>query len=335
MTILPLALTMGEPAGIGGDITLKAWLHRQEENLPPFFVVDDPRRLEKLARDTSINTPIVTIQAPEEAIAAFASGLPVLALKEKVEAVPGKPSPQTAQSVIASIERCVEFVHKRKALALVTNPIQKQNLYEGGFVHPGHTEFLAALAGNVDVGMMLIIPGLRVVPTTVHIPLRRALELLSADRIVYAARLTVETLKQRFGIEAPRLAIAGINPHAGEGGTIGTEEIEIIIPAIEALRAEGIDVSGPWPPDTMFTAHALHRYDAAICHYHDQALIPVKTLDVDHGVNLTMGLPFIRTSPDHGTALDIAGKGIASPSSLIAAIKLAEALGNRQNNKSY
>ena len=230
-------------------------------------------------------------------------------------------------AVIASLERGYALVAAGEAAALVTNPIQKSTLYAAGFSHPGHTEFLAALAGiSTPPVMMLVVEGLRVVPVTVHQSLRIALDALTIEAIVTKARIAAEDLRRRFGIREPRLAVAGVNPHAGEDGTLGREEIEIVGPAIALLRARGWQVEGPLSPDTMFHAAARATYDVAICHYHDQALIPLKTLDYDHGVNVTLGLPITRTSPDHGTALDIAGTGKANPASLIAALKLAARL---------
>jgi 4-hydroxythreonine-4-phosphate dehydrogenase len=233
--------------------------------------------------------------------------------------------------VLDSIARAVAFVRAGEAAAVVTGSIHKKTLYEAGFAHPGHTEYLADLAGGgAQPVMMLVGAGLRVVPVTIHMPLRAALDSLSTASIVATGRIVARALLQDFGIAAPRLAVAGLNPHAGEEGALGREDIEIVAPAVAALRAAGIDAAGPLPPDTMFHDAARARYDAALCMYHDQALIPLKTLAFDTGVNVTLGLPFVRTSPDHGTALNIAGKGIASPASLVAAIKLADALGRRR-----
>jgi 4-hydroxythreonine-4-phosphate dehydrogenase len=321
----PLCLTMGEPAGIGGEIAIKAWLERSRQPVAPFFLIDDPERLRALARLIGLDLPIVEITAPREAL--FTQGLPVLPIGTRILATPGQPDTVNAAAVIASITRAHALVTAGKASAMVTNPIQKSTLYAAGFSHPGHTEFLAALAGIATPPvMMLVIEGLRVVPVTVHQSLRDALDSLSTEAIVTKARIAGEALRSRFGIAQPRLAIAGVNPHAGEEGTLGREEIEIVMPAIAALRAEGWAVEGPKSPDAMFHPRARAAYDVAICHYHDQALIPLKTIDYDHGVNVTLGLDFIRTSPDHGTALDIAGAGTASPDSLIAALNLAAQL---------
>jgi 4-hydroxythreonine-4-phosphate dehydrogenase len=254
----------------------------------------------------------------------FRDALPVLPVRLAVPARPGQPDAKNAAAVVASIERATDLAVRGLAGAVVTNPINKAALYDAGFAYPGHTEFLAALTGAVGKQiMMLVSPALRVVPVTVHASLRRSIEMITSERIVAAARTTEAALRLEFGIATPRLAIAGLNPHAGEQGALGDEETTIIGPAIDELRSDGMDVSGPWPPDTMFTGSARARYDVAICMYHDQALIPLKTLDMTHGVNVTLGLPIVRTSPDHGTALDIAGMGKADARSMIAAVKMA------------
>jgi len=326
----PIALTIGEPAGIGGEIALKAWLARREARLPPFFVLDDPMRLTQIAATLGLRVPIETIAAPEEAVAACSHALPVLPIALPKPAVPGKPDAGNATAVIGAIAKAADFVMRNRAEAMVTNPIQKETLYAAGFSHPGHTEYLAALAGGMTPVMMLVCPGLRVVPVIVHQPLAQSIAQLRTETIVSAGRITANALKRDFGISRPRLAVAGLNPHAGENGTIGREEIDIIAPAVDALRSLGVDATGPAPADTLFHAAARQRYDAALCMYHDQALIPLKTIDFDRGVNVTLGLPFIRTSPDHGTACDIAGKGVANPASLIAAIELAGELAKRR-----
>jgi 4-hydroxythreonine-4-phosphate dehydrogenase len=324
-----LALTMGEPAGIGGEIALSAWLARHETGIPPFFAIDDPERLRRLAARLGWPVP-VQIATPETAERIFGAALPVLPLALARPPAPGTPDPANAAAVIASITQGARLAQAGRAAALVTNPIQKETLYTAGFAHPGHTEYLAEL-GGAPVAMMLVCPGLRVVPVTIHQALRAAMEALTAERIVAAGRIAAAGLRRDFGIARPRLAVAGLNPHAGEGGALGREEIEIIAPAIAALRADGIAVTGPFPADTMFHAAARQRYDAALCMYHDQALIPLKTIDFEHGVNVTLGLPFIRTSPDHGTALDIAGRGTASPASLVAALRLAGDMARTHN----
>jgi 4-hydroxythreonine-4-phosphate dehydrogenase len=326
----PLALTMGEPAGIGGEITLAAW-RRRAEGVPPFFLLDAPERLAALAGALGWSVPITAIAAPEEADAAFADHLPVLpiALPRPVRA--GHGDAGNAGAVIAAIDAAVAFARAGRAAAIVTNPINKQILYSAGFKHPGHTEYLAELAGGgAQPVMMLACPGLRVVPVTIHLPLREAVAALTTDAIISTGRITAAGLRRDFAIARPILAVAGLNPHAGESGALGREEIDIIAPAIAALQGEGIAAEGPFPADTLFHEAARRRYDAVLCMYHDQALIPLKTIDFDSGVNVTLGLPFIRTSPDHGTAFDIAGTGRANPTSLIAALKLAGEMAARR-----
>jgi len=316
---------MGEPAGIGAEIALKAWLARPA--LPVFFLIDDPQRLERLARRLGWPVPVIEIESPAEAAAVFTRALPVLRETLAADVVPGRLDPRNAPAVLSAIRRAAALALQGQVGAIVTNPINKAALYEAGFAHPGHTEFLAELAGgNPTPVMMLIGGGLRVVPVTIHISLRQALQELGTPKIVEIARIAAAGLRGDFGIDRPRLAVAGLNPHAGEGGALGREEIEIIAPAIEQLRADGIDVAGPLPADTLFHAGARTRYDAAVCMYHDQALIPLKTLDFERGVNVTLGLPFVRTSPDHGTALGIAGTGTANEASLVAAIGVADAM---------
>ncbi|GAB4391947.1 MAG: 4-hydroxythreonine-4-phosphate dehydrogenase PdxA [Kiloniellaceae bacterium] len=320
----PLAVTMGEPAGIGGEITLSAWLRRREERLPPFFVLDDPQRLAALARHLDLPVPVTAIDAPAEAPGAFTEALPVLALPQSVACAPGQLNAANAPAVLEAIRRAVALTLEGAAAAVVTNPIHKQILMEAGFRHPGHTEFLAELAASTQPPvMMLACPELRVVPVTVHMPLREVPAALTTEKIFQAGRITAEALHRRFAIAAPRLAVAGLNPHAGEGGQLGTEDDALIRPAVERLRGAGIAAFGPAPADTLFHAAARRGYDAALCMYHDQALIPIKTIDFDGGVNVTLGLPIVRTSPDHGTALDIAGQGKASATSLVAALRLA------------
>ncbi len=327
----PLLLTQGDPAGIGPELSLRAWLQRDEQSLPPFAIVSDPAHLGRIARAHGWNVPITTVEPPQiETV--FPQAFPVIPLGATVSAQPGRPDATYAPSVIESIETAVQLVKAGSACALVTNPIAKHVLYDAGFQHPGHTEFLAALAseGSSEAYhpvMMLWSELLAVVPVTVHIALSEVPSALTTDLIVLTGRIVARELKSRFGIARPRLALAGLNPHAGESGAMGTEDGTVIAPAIEILRQEGIEVAGPLPADTMFHARARSRYDAALAMYHDQALIPIKTIAFDEAVNVTLGLPFVRTSPDHGTAFDIAGKGIARPDSLIAAIKLAARLG--------
>jgi 4-hydroxythreonine-4-phosphate dehydrogenase len=324
----PLAMTMGDPAGIGLELALAAW-RASEAGSPRFFIFAPPKLLSETARRLGFEAPIIET-SPADVARIFAKGLPVVPLENPVEAEPGRPDPRNAGATIESISRAVRAVRDGAARAVVTNPIAKAVLYDAGFRFPGHTEFLGELAkawGDPGFPVMMIwSETLAVVPITIHIPLAQAPKALSADLIIKTARVAARDLRLRFGLASPRLAFAGLNPHAGEGGAIGREEAAIIAPAIAALRAEGIDAVGPLPADTMFHAAARARYDAALTMYHDQGLIPVKTLAFDEGVNVTLGLPFVRTSPDHGTAFDIAGKGLANPASLIAALKLADRL---------
>ena len=327
---LPLAVTLGEPAGIGGDIVLKAWLEHRNE-LPPFYLIGDPDHLASLARHLRWQVPVCPINAPARAPAVFTTALPVFPIGRIIHARPGSPDPADAPAILGAIQIGVRDVRSGRAAALVTNPIHKESLYRAGFHHPGHTEYLAELAEADEAPiMMLVCPGLRVVPVTIHVALRQAIESLSTAGIVHAGRVTDSALRQDFGLTAPVLAVAGLNPHAGEAGSLGREEIEIIEPAIAELRATGIDARGPLSPDTMFHAEARGGYDAALCMYHDQALIPLKAIDFLGGVNVTLGLPFVRTSPDHGTAFAIAGRGIARPDSLIAALRLATEMAARR-----
>lgn len=322
----PLALTIGEPAGIGADIAIAAWLQRKNAGLPPFYLIGDEDFIAARARHLGIPIALASVQA-EDAVAAFAEALPVVASGIRATAKPGIPDPTSAPAAIAAIRHAVKDVTEGRAAAVVTNPIAKSVLYDAGFRHPGHTEFLAELAAvhgeTLLPVMMLWSPMLAVVPVTIHLSLRDAIDRLSADLIVATARIVAKDMQTYFGLSKPRLAFAGLNPHAGEGGSLGKEDQAIVAVAVEKLRGEGIDARGPLPADTMFHAAARKTYDCAVCMYHDQALIPIKTIAFDDGVNVTLGLPFIRTSPDHGTAFDIAGTGKANPASLIAALKLA------------
>jgi 4-hydroxythreonine-4-phosphate dehydrogenase len=324
----PLAMTMGDPAGVGPELALNAWLRRATGDAP-FFVLALPAHLAALAQRLGFDAPLVETEAGRAA-SVFDKGLPVVPLDSPVETESGRPDARNAAATIESIARAVEAVRSGAARAVVTNPIAKAVLYEAGFRFPGHTEYLGELAlawgAPAFPVMMIWSAALAVVPVTIHIALADAPKALSAELIVETARVVDRDLRGRFGLARPRLALAGLNPHAGEGGAMGREEITIIAPAVESLRREGIDAIGPLPADTMFHAKARARYDVALTMYHDQGLIPVKTLAFDEGVNVTLGLPFVRTSPDHGTAFDIAGKGIANPSSLIAALKLADRL---------
>ncbi|MGY4236227.1 4-hydroxythreonine-4-phosphate dehydrogenase [Bradyrhizobium sp. USDA 4449] len=326
----PLALTLGEPAGIGPDITIAAWLRRRELSLPAFYLLGDEALIAHRAKTLGLTVGAdiaIAAVSPEEAVSAFADALPVVATGERASAVPGKPDASSAPAALASIRRAVSDVREGRASAVVTNPIAKSVLYRAGFRHPGHTEFLAELASTdgrePQPVMMLWSPRLAVVPVTIHVSLRDALAQLTSDLIVSTVRIVATELTFRFGIARPRIAISGLNPHAGEDGSLGREEQTVIAPALEVLRNDGIDARGPLPADTMFHEAARNSYDCAVCMYHDQALIPIKTVAFDDAVNVTLGLPFIRTSPDHGTAFDIAGTGKANPASLIAALKLA------------
>jgi 4-hydroxythreonine-4-phosphate dehydrogenase len=325
--MLPLALTQGDPSGIGPELALEAYAARKELALPPFFILADPAHLARVADALALDIAIEAT-TPAQANDVFARALPVVPLGLEVRGVPGDPDPRDARATILSIERAVGCVAKGEARALVTNPIAKSVLYQAGFAHPGHTEFLGELArchygGEHRAVMMLWSEELAVVPVTIHVALADVSRLLTRALLVDTGVIVARDLAQRFGLARPRLAFAGLNPHAGEGGAMGREEIDVIAPAIEELRARGIDASGPHPADTLFHAAARARYDVALCPTHDQALIPIKTLAFDRGVNVTLGLPFVRTSPDHGTAFDIAGKGVADASSLIEAIRLA------------
>ena len=321
-----LAVALGDPAGIGPEIIAKAWERRAELNLPPFFVVG---HLESIA--AVWQGPALAISGPEEAPSAFGAALPVIRVSGSNQVVPGQPDVEGAHAAFDALEMAVGLTRSGAAAALVTGPVSKAQLYSVGFTHAGQTEFVAERCGvsAEHVAMMLVGPTLRTVPITVHMALADVPSALSIERIVTKGRATARGLQRQFGIANPRIAVAGLNPHAGEGGSMGREEIDLIVPAIERLREEGIDVSGPWPPDTMFHAGARSQYDAALCMYHDQALVPLKTLHFDEGVNMTLGLPIVRTAPDHGTAFDIAGKGIANPGAMVAAIRTAAACAGR------
>lgn len=312
----PIALSVGEPAGIGPEIAARAWTALGEDL--PFFVIGD------LAHLAGHGAPLVEVSDPADVARACNDGLPVLPHAFAAPALPGQPDPANAQGVIDVIARGVDLVMRGEASALTTGPIHKKALKDGaGFAFPGHTEYLAHLAGVERVVMMLACPELRVVPVTIHVALAEVPSVLTAELLRDTIRILESALRHDFGIAAPRIAVAGLNPHAGESGAMGMEEIEMISPVLQGLRAEGMDIVGPSSADTMFHASARARYDAAVAMYHDQALIPIKTIDFASGVNVTLGLPFIRTSPDHGTAFDIAGKGVADATSLIAALMMA------------
>jgi 4-hydroxythreonine-4-phosphate dehydrogenase len=323
--MLPLALTLGEPAGIGPDLTLKLWLERKARRLPPFAFLADPAFVTARAKLLKLDVPVAECTI-EEAAKTFDTALPLVAPEAKATASPGKPDNTSATAARTSIDLAVKFVQQGKASAVVTNPIAKHVMQAGGFSFPGHTEYLAHLSGAPRPVMLIWSEELAVIPITIHMPLRDVPNVLSTELIVESARIAATDYRTRFGIQNPRLAICGLNPHAGEEGTIGREEIEIIAPAIRALRDEGIEASGPHPADSLFHEHARKYYDVALGMYHDQVLAPVKALAFDRAVNVTLGLPFVRTSPDHGTAFDLAGSGTANPSSLEAALKLAAKL---------
>jgi 4-hydroxythreonine-4-phosphate dehydrogenase len=333
-SILPLALTQGDPSGIGPELTLKAWLKTHDKpDAPPFLAVANPDLLAAIERDLDLKVPIKIVAGAEAALV-FRHALPVYALNNSVAGKPGAPDVRDAAGTIASIETCVRLIRAGEASAIVTNPIAKELFYRASFRLPGHTDFLAELAeryfGQCARAVMLIwSPQFAVVPATIHVPLARVPALLTRQLLVETGLIVAEGLASRFGIKKPRLAYTGLNPHAGEGGTMGREEIEVIAPALADLAAAGVAVSGPHAADTLFRPSARKSYDAVVAMYHDQALLPVKTVAFERAVNVTLGLPLIRTSPDHGTAFDIAGKGIADPASLIAALGLAGKLARR------
>ncbi|MBZ9974919.1 4-hydroxythreonine-4-phosphate dehydrogenase PdxA [Mesorhizobium sp. BR-1-1-10] len=325
-----LALSVGDPSGIGPEIAIAAFLARDAVGLPPFYLLADPAVVTARARHLGVLLPVEEV-TPVQAIEVFGHALPIVPLTARFIDSPGRPDPANAAGTVEAIDRAVAACLAGEAAAVVTCPIAKKPLYDAGFLFPGHTEYLAHLAARhsgVEAMpvMMLAGPDLRTVPITIHIALAEVPKVLSTELIVATARITAADLASRFGIARPRLAIAGLNPHAGEGGSMGTEDEHIVRPAVDILRAEGIDAFGPLPADTLFHARARAGYDAALCMYHDQALIPAKALAFDEAVNVTLGLPFVRTSPDHGTAFDIAGKRIARPDSLVAALKLARKL---------
>ena len=334
MTALPLALSIGDPSGIGPEIALAAWARRGADTVPAFYLRGDPALGAARAAGLGLAGALAET-TPEEATAAFVTALPVVPLQNRLVDSPGRLRAENAAATVEAIERGVADIRSGRAAAIVTLPIAKKPLYEAGFAHPGHTEFLAELAtrhwgGTHRAVMMIAGPDLRTVPVTIHVALAQVPALLTRDLIVETAAIVARDLASRFGLEKPRLAVAGLNPHAGEGGAMGSEDEAVVRPAVERLRAMGIAASGPLPADTMFHARARTGYDAAICMYHDQALIPAKTLAFDEAVNVTLGLPFIRTSPDHGTAFDIAGKGTAKPDSLIAALRMACAMADAE-----
>lgn len=321
-----LALTAGDPAGIGLDITIKAWSERRQRRIPPFVAYADHDSLRERASLLGVALASEAVDTPADASAMFERALPVVNVPLVEACVAGRPDSANGHAVIRSIEAAARAVIDGRAAALVTNPIAKHVLYDAGFTHPGHTEFLAELADRYGGGgpytsvMMLAADELRVVPLTIHVPLSAVPALITVAHITRTARTLVEALERDYGIGRPRIAVAGLNPHAGENGSIGREDTDVIAPAVASLAAAGMSITGPHSADTLFHAEARARYDAVIAMYHDQALIPLKTLAFDRGVNITLGLPFVRTSPDHGTAFDIAGTGKASCESLITAL---------------
>ncbi|MEP1586515.1 MAG: 4-hydroxythreonine-4-phosphate dehydrogenase PdxA [Tateyamaria sp.] len=321
MTKAPVAICCGEPAGVGPEVAAKAWASLRHD--VTMLWIGDPRHLPD-------GTPQVGIDDPAQAASVCPDALPVLRHDFAAPATLGTATLTNAQGVVDVIARAVELAHNGAVSAICTAPIHKKVLIDGaGFAYPGHTEYLEALTHAPRAVMMLASDALRVVPTTIHIAIADVPRILTPDLLRHTIEITAQGLRDQFGITTPRIAVAGLNPHAGEGGAMGQEELAWIAPLIAEIRAEGIEVSGPWPADTLFHAAARATYDAAVCMYHDQALIPIKTLDFDRGVNVTLGLPIIRTSPDHGTAFDIAGQGIANPTSMIEAIKLAAAMADR------
>ncbi|HTH35256.1 MAG TPA: 4-hydroxythreonine-4-phosphate dehydrogenase PdxA [Xanthobacteraceae bacterium] len=333
--VQPLALTLGEPAGIGPDLALDVWRRRAELNVPPFYLVGTVDFLRRRAARLGLDIPITAV-TPRSAAAAFAGALPVVAIDVAVSAEPGRPDRSSAPAAVASIRRAVADVMAGEAAAVVTNPVAKNVLYHWGFAEPGHTEFLAKLVQEstgrtLQPVMLLWSPVLAVVPVTIHLPLKEIFNQLTTGLVIETGRIVARDLAARFGLNRPRLAITGLNPHAGEEGTLGEEDGSIVAPAVARLIADGIDARGPLSADSLFHAQARATYDAALCMYHDQALIPIKTLAFDHAVNVTLGLPFVRTSPDHGTAFDIAGTGRADLKSLVAALRLAARLAKAES----
>ena len=326
-TTAPLAIPMGDPAGIGPEIIAKSWAVRTLRSLSPFAMVGDAKALAGVW-----NGPVEVIDSVDAASAVFDRALPVLDVADAGAITPGTPDIHGARAALHALEHAIALVRSGAARALVTGPVSKAQLYGIGFNHPGQTEFVAERCGVAadDAVMMLAGPTLRVVPITAHVPLAQVSSLLSVELIVAKGRATAQGLTRDFGIAAPRLAFAGFNPHAGESGAIGREEIDLIAPAIARLRSEGIDATGPFAADTLFHARARAGYDAVLCCYHDQALVPIKTLHFDEGVNITLGLPIVRTSPDHGTAFGIAGRDQAHPGAMIAAIAMAGQAADRR-----
>lgn len=337
MNTAPIAVSIGEPAGIGPDIILSGWLKRKSASLPPFVVVGDRAVLEARASQMGLGLEMKIGTVSVDDLNSLNQGiLPVLQLPNRMKASAGSHHPEDASGVIEAISLGVDLVLDKKASALVTCPINKKALYDAGFSHPGHTEYLAELCGRGKVikpVMMLTGPDLRTIPVTIHIPLSDVPKSLTSELIVETGKIAAEDLHTRFGISNPKVAVAGLNPHAGEEGSVGREDIDVIAPAIETLQRLGINAIGPLSADTMFHANARKNYDVALCMYHDQALIPAKTLAFDDGINITLGLPIIRTSPDHGTAYEIAGTGKANPQSFMEALKMAVQMAEFENDR--
>lgn len=327
----PLAVSLGDPAGVGPEVIAAAWLRREAENLRPFFVAGGANVLADVSRVKGLGMSIIPIDNPDAAASAFAHGLPVLGASGGTWK-PGEPDTEGSLLAYDSLKWAAALARDGQASAIVTGPVAKARLAGIGFEYPGQTEFVASACGVTadDAVMMLAGPSLRTVPVTIHVALADVPGLISTALIVRKARIVAEALVRDFGIAQPRVAISALNPHAGEEGRMGHEDTVIVAPAIAELRAMGIDASGPHPADALFTPRARATYDVAICMYHDQALIPIKALDFDEGVNVTLGLPIVRTSPDHGTAFDIAGKGIADPGAMIAAIRMAGEMAQRR-----
>jgi 4-hydroxythreonine-4-phosphate dehydrogenase len=326
---LPIAVTIGEPSGIGPEVLIKSWFKRREHSIPPFFVIGSPDIIQKHAQQIRLPIPLEVIEHPSEAIEIYNRCLPIVDLGLDNDfhfAVPGQ---NTAETVIKAIDCAVDFIMRGQARAMATAPIHKAALYSAGFTSPGHTEYLAEqvqkhIGQEFQSVMMLASEELCVVPLTIHEPLHKVPELINHALLVRTIRTIHDSMKKYFGLASPRIVVSGLNPHAGENNSMGTEDSQIIAPAIEAIQKQGIDVKGPLPADTMFHKAVRAQYDVALCMYHDQALIPIKTIDFDAGVNVTLGLPIVRTSPDHGTALNIAGRGTANPTSMINSLKLAD-----------
>jgi 4-hydroxythreonine-4-phosphate dehydrogenase len=323
----PIVVALGDPAGIGPEVVAGAWNRRHEERLEPFFAVGDVASVRQIW-----DGPVAEVGSVEQAMAAFDTALPIWHIEGSGDASPGNPTVEGAHCALHALEMGIGLARSGEARALVSAPVSKDQLYRIGFTHPGQTEFIADRCGvsPTNAVMLLAAPGLKVVPITVHVPLRDVPSLLTIDLVVARAQAASRGLARSYALARPRLALAGFNPHAGENGSIGREEIDVLLPAMEQLLAEGIDISGPHSPDALFTPRMREQYDAALCLYHDQALIPLKALYFDQGVNVTLGLPIVRTSPDHGTAFNIAGKGIASAAPMAAAIREADLIASHR-----